>query len=262
MKSLDYLLSRVDDSVHLPYEIGTVKAFATSGFELMSEYFLDGAPPVPLTLRRSAQARRISLRISQLDGRVTLTLPARLPEAEALAFAQEKESWIRQHLAARSVDVDVDLDAVIPVEGVVRRIVAATGRRVVLEADRIAVPGPAVAVRLQSWLKELARDRLVGASDAYARALGRGYTRVSLRDTRSRWGSCSSQGGLMYSWRLILAPPEVLRYVAAHEVAHLAEMNHSPAFWAQVARLYGPYEAPRQWLRAHGGELHRYRFSR
>jgi len=228
----------------------------------MSEYFLDGAPPVPLTLRRSAQARRISLRISQLDGRVTLTLPARIPEAEALAFAQEKEDWIRRHLAARSEDVDIAAGAMIPVEGVARRIVLSTGRRVVLEAERIAVPGPAVAARLQSWLKELARDRLVGASDSYARSLGRSYTRVSLRDTRSRWGSCSSHGALMYSWRLILAPPEVLRYVAAHEVAHLVEMNHSAAFWRQVGRLYGPYEAPRQWLRAHGGELHRYRFTR
>ncbi len=64
----------------------------------------------------------------------------------------------------------------------------------------------------------------------------------------------------MFSWRLILAPSEVLHYVAAHEVAHLAEMNHSPAFWAQVKRIFGPYEAPRRWLRAHGAELHRYRF--
>ncbi len=247
--------------MHLPYEVDTVKAFAIPGFERMSEYFLDGAPPVALTLRRSARARRISLRISQLDGRVTLTLPARVPEAEALAFAREKEAWIRQHLEARSEDVDIAIGAEIPIEGAMRQIVPADGRRLVLMADRIAVPGPAVAMRLQSWLKELARDRLAAASDDYARRLGRSYSRITLRDTRSRWGSCSSQGALMYSWRLILAPPEVLSYVAAHEVAHLAEMNHSPAFWAQVGRIYGPYEAPRQWLRAHGGELHRYRFS-
>jgi hypothetical protein len=90
--------------------------------------------------------------------------------------------------------------------------------------------------------------------------LGRPYTRITLRDTRSRWGSCASSGALSYSWRLIMAPPEVLDYVAAHEVAHLAEMNHSAAYWAGVARLLPGYEAPRQWLRAHGAGLHRYRF--
>jgi predicted metal-dependent hydrolase len=90
--------------------------------------------------------------------------------------------------------------------------------------------------------------------------LGRRFSRLSLRDTRSRWGSCSSRGGLSYSWRLILAPPDVLDYVAAHEVAHLAEMNHSPAFWALVARLCPGYQAPRGWLRREGAGLHRYRF--
>jgi len=90
--------------------------------------------------------------------------------------------------------------------------------------------------------------------------LGRSYARLSLRDTRSRWGSCTSDGGLMYSWRLIMAPPEVLDYVAAHEVAHLAQMNHSPAFWAEVTKIYGDYAAPRNWLRANGSTLHRYKF--
>ncbi len=227
----------------------------------MADHFLPGPPVVPLTLRRSARARRISLRISQLDGRVTLTLPRNVPEAEALDFAQTKESWIRSHLAARQGDVMVAPGAEVPVEGVARRIVAGPGRGVRLAGNDIAVPEGQAARRLQSWLRELARDRLVGAADNYARALGRDYARITLRDTRSRWGSCSSHGALMFSWRLILAPPEVLRYVAAHEVAHLAEMNHSAAFWAVVERLHGPYEAPRHWLREQGAGLHRFRFS-
>ena len=94
----------------------------------------------------------------------------------------------------------------------------------------------------------------------YAARLGKGYTRLTLRDTRSRWGSCTSDGGLMFSWRLIMAPPSVLDYVAAHEVAHLAQMNHSPAFWAEVTRIYGDFDPPRQWLRTHGADLHRYQF--
>jgi len=226
----------------------------------MADHFLPGAPPVPLTLRRSGRARRISLRISQLDGRVTLTLPNRVPVAEALAFANSKNNWIRDHLSNRPNDVPIAHGAVVPVEGAPRRIVPAPGRRVVLHPDEIAAPDGAVGSRLQSWLRTLARDRLAAASDHYADLLGRPYTRITIRDTRSRWGSCSSHGALMYSWRLILAPPEVLRYVAAHEVAHLAEMNHSAAFWANVTRLHGPYEAPRRWLHQQGADLHRYRF--
>ncbi len=107
----------------------------------------------------------------------------------------------------------------------------------------------------------MARDRLVAACDGHAARLGRGYRSLTLRDTRSRWGSCSAAGGLMFSWRLILAPPEILDYVAAHEVAHLAEMNHSPAFWRVVAGLCPDYARHRAWLRKHGQTLHAYDFS-
>ncbi|WP_420586180.1 M48 family metallopeptidase [Ruegeria sp.] len=226
----------------------------------MGDHALPGTPPVPLTLRKSARARRISLRISQLDGRVTLTYPQGVPEAEALSFARTKEEWIRQHLLDRPDPAVVQLGQTIPIEGVERRIVPATGRRVLLQGDEIAVPEGSEARRLSRFLKELARDRLTGACDDYAAMLGRSYTSLTIRDTRSRWGSCSSAGGLMFSWRLILAPSETLHYVAAHEVAHLVEMNHSPAFWAQVERIFGDYHSQRRWLRENGAQLHQYRF--
>ncbi len=226
----------------------------------MGEHALPGRPPVPLTLRKSARARRISLRISQLDGRVTLTYPLGVPESEALDFARVKEGWIRGHLQDRPDPASVQIGQTLPIEGVERRIVPARGRRVLLHGDQVAVPAGSEGRRLARFLKELARDRLTEACDDYAAMLGRPYSSLTLRDTRSRWGSCSSQGGLMFSWRLILAPPEILHYVAAHEVAHLAEMNHSPAFWAQVERIFGPYKAPRRWLRDNGADLHRYRF--
>ncbi|WP_195821484.1 M48 family metallopeptidase [Roseobacter sp. MH60115] len=228
----------------------------------MTENSLPGDPPIPLILRRSAQAKRISLRISQLDGRVTLTLPKRVPEREALQFAYEKESWIRKHLAARGDDVAVGIGTLLPVGGQMYEVAAGSGRRVQFEGGRVAVPGaPArVGLRLAGHLKEIARARLAEASDNYAALLGKPYQAITLRDTRSRWGSCTAEGRLMYSWRLILAPPDVLDYVVAHEVAHLAEMNHSPAFWAQVSRIYGDYAGPRQWLRRQGSDLHRYRF--
>ncbi len=226
----------------------------------MADHILPGPPPVPLVLRRSGRARRISLRVSRLDGRVTLTLPAGVPESEAVDFARARESWIRSHLANRPDAIQVEPGAVIPIEGIPHRIVAATGRRVQRAPEQIGVPADRPGARLQAFLKQLARDRLVAASDRYAAALDRPYARITLRDTRSRWGSCSSRGALSYSWRLVLAPPPVLAYVAAHEVAHLAEMNHSPAFWATVAQLYGSYEVPRRWLRDNGHDLHRYRF--
>ena len=226
----------------------------------MSAYHLPGNPPVPLTLRRSARAKRISLRISALDGRVTLTLPSRLPAREALDFAAEKEGWIRDHLARHPEVVAVGFGAMIPVEGAARRIVQGAKRGVQLEADTIHVGGGSPARSLERYLKELARDRLAAASDHYAAQVGRSYNKLSLRDTRSRWGSCSSAGTLMYSWRLILAPPQVLSYVAAHEVAHLVEMNHSADFWAVVAQLFGDSTGPRDWLRRDGSGLHRYRF--
>lgn len=226
----------------------------------MADHHLPGDPPIPLTLRRSARARRISLRVSSLDGRVTLTLPERLKQDAALEFAAEKEDWIRSHLARQPEQIQVALGTELPIDGTPRQVVAASGRRVQLDVDQVAVPPAALGRSLQRYLRELARDRLVEASDHYAQKLGRSYSRITLRDTRSRWGSCSSDGALMYSWRLILAPPDVLRYVAAHEVAHLAEMNHSQAFWDQVTRLFGNYEPARQWLRQNGSALHRYRF--
>lgn len=228
----------------------------------MSDHILRGDPPIPLLLRRSGQARRISLRISQLDGRVTLTLPKRCPEAEALDFAAQKEAWIRKHLQARTPDEAVGLGASIPFQGQMVRIESGQGRRVHLSEDALVVPGAPdrVAARLSGFLKQTARARLAAASDHYAAALGRPYERLSIRDTRSRWGSCSSTGGLMYSWRLIMAPAEVLDYVAAHEVAHLQEMNHSPAFWDVVQHLYGDYKDARGWLRREGSDLHRFRF--
>lgn len=227
----------------------------------MAEHSLPGTPDVPLTLRRSGRARRISLRISGLDGRVTLTLPNWVSEAEALAFARSRENWIRGHLGGRTERMTPAIGAALPVEGVARRIVAAPGKRVILSGSEVAVPTDAVARRLRAWLTDMARDRLTAAADRHADALGRSYSRISLRDTRSRWGSCSSQGALMFSWRLVLAPPDILDYVAAHEVAHLAEMNHSPAFWAHVQRLYGSPAPARRWLRANGAELHRFQFS-
>lgn len=228
----------------------------------MGQHFLPGNPPVAITLRKTAQARRISLRISRLDGRVTLTCPLRVSDREALSFAQEKADWLRRHLMEQPKQAGIGIGGDLPFEGVTLRIAQGAGRLVQVQDSLLLVPGSPerAAARIAGFLKQTARDRLAAASDHYATLLGHPYTRLTLRDTRSRWGSCTADGGLMYSWRLVMAPPAVLSYVAAHEVAHLAEMNHSDAFWSVVTRLYGDYRAPRRWLREKGGDLHRYRF--
>jgi predicted metal-dependent hydrolase len=219
-------------------------------------------PPVEIVLKRSATARRFSLRVSRLDGRVTLSLPLRARESEAMAFAYAQEGWIRRTLADLPQQAGVGIDSVVPVEGRMLRLVPGTGRAVRIEEDQLHIPGdPAqAAVRAGAFLKLQARERLVAASDRYAALIGRRITRVTLRDTRSRWGSCAQDGALMYSWRLIMAPPAVLDYVAAHEVAHMVEMNHSPDYWAVVDRLYPGWQVQRKWLHTQGQSLHQFRF--
>jgi predicted metal-dependent hydrolase len=225
---------------------------------------LPGFPPVEVHLKRSARARRFSLRVSRLDGKVTLSMPLRAREGEALAFLRGHEGWLRETLQTMPETAlrPVGPGTVLPVEGRELRLSSGTGRGIRVEGDRLLVPGdPATAgPRVAAWLKVLARDRLARASTHYAGLVGRPYTALALRDTRSRWGSCSPDGRLMYSWRLVMAPPAVLDYVAAHEVAHLVELNHSPAYWAVVARICPGWKSQRAWLHEHGQRLHRLRF--
>jgi predicted metal-dependent hydrolase len=225
----------------------------------MGRHTLHGNPPIDVTLRKSAQARRLSLRVSRLDGRVTLTMPLGLPDREGLAFLRDKEDWLRGHLGRIGAAEPVRIGSLVPVQG--RALPVVAGSRLRFLDDRIEVPpNRAAAGPVRARLRAMARDALATASDRHAATLGVSYDRLSIRDTRSRWGSCSSKSVLMYSWRLIMAPPAVLDYVAAHEVAHLREMNHAPAFWAVVARLCPDYATHRHWLRDHGESLHRLRF--
>jgi predicted metal-dependent hydrolase len=228
----------------------------------MGEHVLHGNPPITVTLRVSGRARRLSLRISRLDGRATLTRPNRVPLREAVAFLTEKEGWLRAHLSRIGAPAVATFGTAIPFRGQPLPLVQGAVRRPVLQDGALVLPAdPALAAaRTLAFLKAEARNDLAAASDRHAATLGRRFRKLTLRDTRSRWGSCSMQGDLMYSWRLIMAPPEVLDYVAAHEVAHLAEMNHSPAFWAVVERLFPDHASCRRWLRDHGQTLHQVRF--
>jgi len=220
-----------------------------------------GSPPIDITLRRSARARRYSLRISNADGLVSLTMPSRASEHAAVDFARRQEDWLRNALAKRPASIEPAFGATIPFRGRPTLLCQGTARAARLEADRLYLSGPPdrVAARLKGFLRVHARTALAEASMRYAAKLGREVGQISLRDTSSRWGSCTESGNLMYSWRLIMAPPAVLEYVAAHEVAHLVEMNHSADFWQVVAGLMPEYAKYRNWLRQNGASLHQVR---
>lgn len=222
-----------------------------------------GTPPLKITLRRSDRARRFSLRVSRADGAVVLSLPKWAAEREALDFARSQEQWIRRAQAARPVMLPLALGGLIPIGGSLLRIETGTGARVRREGNALILPTAAAASpgpRIEAFVKLMARHRLAEACNRYTVMAGRSHSGLTLRDTRSRWGSCSAAGKLMFSWRLAMAPPEVLDYVAAHEVAHLAEMNHAPAFWAVVRHLMPDYQRHRDWLKQNGATLQAIRF--
>lgn len=221
---------------------------------------IDGG--IRVVMRRSARARRMTLRVPRDGGDAVLTLPGDVPDSAGRAFVDTRAEWLRQATARVPARRLVEAGAAVPVEGRLAQLVPAAIRAPRLANGTLMVPrsraaGPAVAV----FLKHLARDRLAVACDRHAASLGRGFSTIVLRDTRSRWGSCTADGRLMFSWRLAMAPPEVLDYVAAHEVAHLAHMDHSARFWAVVERLMPDYRMRRDWLRRHGADLMLWRFA-
>ena len=212
---------------------------------------------VPVTLRRSSRARRMTLRVGRTDGEVTLTLPPRADLAEGRAFLDLHRGWIARRVAATPPRRPVRVGATVPVGGVERPVLPGAGRAARWDGAAIRVPDDERAgVRVAALLKATARGRLAVRAAHHAAALGRPFGRITLRDPRSRWGSCSGRGDLMFSWRLVMAPDDVLDYVAAHEVAHLAHMDHSARFWACVARLMPDHAPRRDWLRREGAALH------
>jgi predicted metal-dependent hydrolase len=222
-----------------------------------------GDPAIEVRLRRHAGARRMVLRVPRSGTGPTLTLPLSASLAAARTFLREQEPWLRRHLAERPREIPVGEGTVLPFGDGRLTVHAHGGRRLFLADGVLHVPGgPAgLAPRVGAFVKDAARRGCAAAVTRHAGRLGRVPRRISLRDPRSRWGSCTDAGDLMFSWRLALAPSAVLDYVVAHEVAHLAELNHSSRFWDQVRRLCPDFEPHRAWLRRHGADLHAFDFA-
>jgi predicted metal-dependent hydrolase len=217
-------------------------------------------------VRRHRQARRYTLRIHSATREVLLTMPPRGSLREARDFAEKHGGWIAARLERLPRPAPFAHGTVLPLRGIDHRIVHRPGARGAVwiegagEQCMLCVAGaaPHLARRVRDFLKREAKHDLEAASRLAAAKLGVAVRRVSIRDQSSRWGSCSTTGVLSYSWRLILAPPFVLDYLAAHEVAHLVELNHSRRFWRLVERICPHVTRAKTWLDVHGGNLHRY----
>ena len=218
-----------------------------------------GGREVRVAVRRNPRARRISLSIG--SGEVRLTLPPGASEAAGLAFLRSRGDWVAGRLRDAPAPVPFEPGQTVPFRGRPRQIRLDPSLRdpLLLEDDRILLASPAGCSRLvEGWLRHEARLAFGEAVARHAAALGVEPRGIAIRDQKTRWGSASAAGRLNFSWRPIMAPPLVLDYLAAHEVAHLREMNHSPRFWRLCRRLCTETDAAERWLRTEGPGLHRY----
>ncbi|MBM3555218.1 MAG: M48 family metallopeptidase [Alphaproteobacteria bacterium] len=217
---------------------------------------------VPVVLRRMRRARRITLTLDPKAGHLRVAIPARASAEAALAFVRGKRDWVRKRVDLLPARVPFADGARIPLFGADILVRHRPDLRGVVhhQENELRVAGQAafLARRLAAWLKEAARKDFTTRALALAARIERPLRAVTLRDTTSRWGSCSPDGRLSFCWRLVFAPVWVIDYVVAHEVAHLVHPHHGPRFWALVRALHGDPAPARVWLRREGTRLLRY----
>ena len=225
----------------------------------------DGGP-IDVQLRHNPRARRLILRLDSKTGNPVATCPPGISKGKISQFLQAHVDWLVEKQQARQPNVTFEHGATIPVRDIPHKLehlgqTRGTVRLLEYEGERILmVTGNEahMARRVTDWLKKQARTDLSEAVERHSRVLGVRASSIKIKDTTSRWGSCSSSRTLSFSWRIIMAPSHVLDYLAAHEVAHLREMNHSDRFWAHVETLCPAFEEGKAWLREHGRKLHAY----
>jgi predicted metal-dependent hydrolase len=217
----------------------------------------------PVKLIVNPRARHVSVRIDPTRREAVATAPSKRHLAHAARFAAERAGWIAHELARLPQGIVLQPGALAPLRGVTHQLAYEHGRaapRIEPGAPpRLIAPAPDAALfesRLLRFFKDQARADLTLRVAQHADTLGVRTTRLQVKELRSRWGSCSIDGVLSFSWRLVLAPPFVLDYLAAHETSHLKEMNHSRRFWAHVRKCMPDLERGRAWLHEHGGALH------
>jgi hypothetical protein len=223
-----------------------------------------GGRTLPVAVVENSRATRLTLRIVPGGKALRVTIPPHVSDNQVDHFIARNRNWVAVRLDKLPEPVTASVGAIIPFLGVGHRIVPVNRLRGVVEAGQhlgkpaLLVPGERehAGRKVTAFLKREARKRLDHAVARYCAVLGVRARALRITDTTSRWGSCSTTRTLSFSWRIVMAPPEVLEYLAAHEVAHLKEMNHSPAFWAIVKKLCPAMERHKAWLKRHGSLLH------
>ncbi|MGA0394695.1 MAG: M48 family metallopeptidase [Rhodospirillales bacterium] len=216
---------------------------------------------VPLTIRRHPRARNIILRIEPSTGPI-VTVPWHTSYEEGIDLARQKQAWLLRQIDSMPSRIAFIHGARVPLLGIERTVChdPESRRPVTVTDTEYQVSGQIehMARRLTDWFKQEARRVISERVEEKSLLLGKPYRRIAIRDTRSRWGSCSEDGSLSFCWRLVMLPEMVLDYVVAHEVAHLKDLDHSPAFWQTVSTLTPKTEQAKAWLKVYGEKVFYY----
>jgi len=225
---------------------------------MMPVFFTFQEKQIPLTYKKNSRAKRLSLRFSQREKALVMTLPPRVTHAQVKAFLSRCEPWVERQFAAVSECVSIQPGENVSLHGTVFQCTLDPLRRkpaLCKVTSTLRLPLKCTQEDVYAVLKKLATETLSPILEKIVQILGQSLEKITVRDTKTRWGSCSGRKTISLNWRLILAPPEVAYYVCAHEAAHLIHMNHSKAFWKVVEELCPTYKMHRQWLKQNGPRL-------
>ena len=215
-------------------------------------------------INRKNKIRRLSLKVCRVTGKISINASLYLPNLDIINFFNKNRSWISKQLSKCVVPKIVDEGSILPVEGNCYEIVSNNNVSTIrfLESNKICLPkniinvGHAVQKFLIVYCKSIMTPFIIEKSNLFKKKIHK----ISFKDTKSRWGSCSSKGSIMLNWRLIMAPPSVYKYVIIHELSHLVHMNHGYLFWKLVGELHPSYLSDREWLNKNGHEIRKYIF--
>lgn len=215
-----------------------------------------------VTIKRSKQARRVALRLDPVERVINLIIPERMPLRTAYNFARQHEDWVRKTLEKLPNAIAFTHGTVLPVFGdrvhldiEIDPLLKRTTLKQYDDILSIKTYQEDPSTRITSHLKKIARSGLADIASEKAGMIGKEIKTVNIRDTKSRWGSCSQDGKMSFSWRLMFAPYSAADYVVAHEVAHLIHMNHSREFWSLCKELSFDYKNGKRWMKQNGKSL-------
>ncbi len=216
----------------------------------------------PISIKKNARSKRLTMRVDPYKGIINVTTPKRVSKRKVISFILEHQEWLAKQHQSLKGPISFDEGAIIPIKGKAFTIQHIEKRGIYIEKQRTYLIVSCPKLRLKSaikrYLKEQARKTLTKLAQEKATQIDKSIANISIKDTKTRWGSCSSKNNLNFSWRIIMAPDYVIDYLVAHEVAHLQHMNHSKAFWDLCFTLSKDGSQGKKWLRTHGSELQRY----